>query len=81
MSVEIIKKGLSGYTGDAWLVKKDDEYFVVSGTHAMFSGWEVLVFRANEDGEVTSWGGVCGGGGISHEQAIEQLENGETYDW
>lgn len=72
--VKIIKKGLEGFTGEAWLVKKGRKYFVVSGAHAMFTGWEVLVFPANEKGEVTSWGEVAGGRGITHAEAIAQLE-------
>ena len=82
--VEIIKKNLSGFTGKAWLVKKnkkikfgetgETEYFVVSGTNAMFSGWEVLVFPATEEGDVLDWGEVCGGRGITHEDAMKELE-------
>ena len=75
--VEIIKKHIDGFTGDAWLVKKDNEYFVISGTSAMFSGWEVLVFRSDKEGKVSDWGEVCGGRGISHEEAISQLEESE----
>ena len=40
----------------------------------MYSGWEVLVFSANVEGQVTDWIEVCGGRGISHDEAIEQLE-------
>jgi len=71
--VEIVKKDLKGYTGEAWLVKKGKEYFVVSGTNAMFTGWEVLVFRATKTGKVIHWGDVCGGRGITHEEAIKEL--------
>jgi len=73
MAVEIIKKHLEGFTGDAWLVKKGDEYYVVSGTSAMFTGWEVLVFPSDENGKVTDWGDVCGGRGIDHQEAIPAL--------
>lgn len=74
MKVKIIKKGLAGFTGDAWLVKRGDEYFVVSGTNAPFTGWEVLVFPADKNGKVVDWGEVAGGRGISHEDAIRELE-------
>ena len=80
MKVDILNKGLSGFKSDAWHVKRDDgKYFIVSGVIAMFSGWEVLVFPSNEKGEVISWGEVAGGRGITHENAIKQLENGEEY--
>ncbi len=72
MTVEIVKKDLPDFKGDAWLVKKDDKFFVVSGAHAPRMRWEVLVFPANEQGEVTSWWDVCGG--ISHDEAIQQLD-------
>ena len=72
--VEVIKKDLNGFTGTAWLLKKGRRYFVASGTHAMFSGWEVLVFRSDKNGEITSWSDVCGGKGISMNEAIEQLQ-------
>ena len=72
--VEIIKKRLPNFNGDAWLVKKGKSYFVVSGTVAMFSGWEVLVFKSDSKGNVKNWGDVCGGRGMSHEEAIKELE-------
>jgi len=80
MSVEILDKNLPNFKGEAWHVKKDDKYYVVSGVHAMFSGWEVLIFPSNETGEVKSWGEVGGGRGITHEDAIAQIENDELYE-
>jgi len=80
MTVDIIRKDLENFTGEAWLVKKDDKYYVVSGASVMFTGWEVLVFPADENGKVSSWGDVCGGRGITHEEAIRQLDEGETYE-
>lgn len=56
------------------LVKKGEQYFVVSSVVAMFSGFETLVFPANEAGEVTSWSAVAGGRGASRKDAIEELE-------
>ena len=82
MTVEILQKGLPGFSGDAWHVRKDGKYYIVSGVHAMFTGWEVLIFPSNEKGEVESWGEVGGGRGISHEEAIRQIEDGElSEEW
>lgn len=87
--VEIIKKNIDGdFTGNAWLVKSseqveimvnDDEkittqYFIVSGTIVMFTGWEVLVFPSDKEGNILDWGQIAGGRGISHEEAIKELE-------
>lgn len=75
-NIEIVQKHLPGdWTGDVWLVKDTDtdEHFVVSGTDAAFTGWEVLVFPADAEGEVTNWIEVAGGRGISHEDAIAEL--------
>ena len=72
--VKIIQKRLLGFNGEAWLVKKGKKYFVVSGTSVISSGWEVLVFPATKDGEVTDWMQVCGGRDITHEEAINKLE-------
>ena len=71
--VKTIRKNLPNFNGDAWLVKKGDDYFVVSGAQAMITGWEVLVFPADKDGEVTDWGEIPGGRAITHEQAIAEL--------
>jgi hypothetical protein len=58
------------------LVRRDDEYFVVSSATAILTGFETLVFPADGEGTVTDWGEVAGGRGISHETAIAQLEAG-----
>ena len=73
VKVEIITKTLPGFE-DAWFVKKEKDYFVVSGADALFTGWEVLVFPAKETGEVIDLVEICGGRGITHEDAIEELE-------
>lgn len=88
MNVEVIEKNLAGFTGTAYLVKaekavvvkdwNDEEtcqtqYFVVSGTYAMFSGWEVLVFPADKDGNVLDWSEVAGNRGVTHDDAISEL--------
>jgi hypothetical protein len=74
MKVEIIKKNMEGFSGDAWLVKKGTDFFIVSGTHTLFTGWEVLVFKSDKNGKIKDWSDVTGGRGISHEKAIEMLE-------
>jgi hypothetical protein len=76
--VEIVRE-LNGFTGQAVLVKRGADHFVVSSTVAMFSGPETLVFPADATGKVTDWGEVAGGRGMSREQAIAQLECGA--DW
>lgn len=48
------------------------EWVVVSAANVMFSGPEVLIFPADEEGVVTSWGEIGGyRGGLSHTVAIE----------
>ncbi len=79
MTLEILDKNLPNFTGEAWHVKNGDKYYIVSGTVAMFSGWEVLIFPSDEKAEVVSWGDVGGGRGISFEEAIRQIEEGELY--
>lgn len=71
--VNIIRKHLEGWVGDAWLVEREGEYFVVSGVHALLTGWEVLVFAADKDGEVACLHEVAGGKGITYEEAIAEL--------
>jgi len=55
------------------LVKRGNKYYVVSSVHAMFTGFETLVFPADADGNVTTWGEVAGGRGMSREEAIGDL--------
>lgn len=73
MSEVTIIRELTGFTGSACLVKRGDDYFVVSSTVAMYSGPETLVFPADESGKVTDWGEVAGGRGVSRTQAIADL--------
>lgn len=70
--VEIVKE-LTGFTGQACLVRKGEQYFVVSSTVAMFSSPETLVFPATADGDVTDWLEVAGGRGVSRSEAIAEL--------
>lgn len=76
MTVEIVKEitGKSSTGARQCLVKAGDEYFVVSSVVAMFTGFETLVFPANADGDITSWGEVAGGRGVGREEAIADLE-------
>jgi hypothetical protein len=74
MKTKIIKKGLPGWISQAWLVEFNGKYFVVSGVSALFTGWEVLVFESDKNGEVKNMQEIAGGRGITHEQAIEDLE-------
>ena len=87
--MKILNRDLRGFTGTAWLVDLEREvsitdwnkkeicrtrFFVVSGTVAMYTGWEILVFPADGEGNILDWGEVAGGRGISYENAIEELE-------
>lgn len=56
------------------LVKKGNDYFVISSVDAVFAGPETLVFPANKDGKITDWSEVVGGHGMSREEAIQALE-------
>ena len=53
---------------------RTDKYYVVSGVVAMFTGWEVLIFEGDAEGNVTDWGEVAGGRGIDFMEAVKQLE-------
>jgi hypothetical protein len=56
------------------LVKKDEKYFVVSSSLVPFTGLETLVFPANAMGEITHFLAVAGGRGMTHLEAIVDLE-------
>ena len=74
MTKVTIVKELSGFTGQACLVRRGrSKFFVVSSTVAPFSGFETLVFPADAKGHVISWGEVAGGRGVSREEAIAEL--------
>ena len=74
MAVTVIREG-AGFES-AVLVQRNDEYFVVSSIAFAFDtgGPETLVFPADETGEITDWGEVAGGRGMSREEAIAQLD-------
>lgn len=76
MSIEVVRKGIRSPVGaDQWLVKdsETDEHFIVSGVHALITGWEVLAFPSDADGNVTDWLEVAGWRGATHEAVIAAL--------
>lgn len=58
-----------------YLDKETGDYYVLSGVVAMYTGWEILAFPADEKGEVTDWGEITGGRGIDFETAEAFLED------
>jgi hypothetical protein len=75
--VEIVRE-LSDFAGDACLVKYNDSHYIVSSAMA-YSGFETLIFPANEKGEVTDWREVGGGRGIDRAEAIAMFEETGPY--
>jgi hypothetical protein len=71
MSVQIIRE-LKDYNGRACLVRKGEEYFVVSSVSVLGTP-ETLVFRADAEGDITEWLEVAGGKHMSREEAIVDL--------
>ncbi|MGO9160880.1 MAG: hypothetical protein ACLP7J_09245 [Streptosporangiaceae bacterium] len=72
-AVEIIRE-LTTFRGPACLVRKDGDYFVVSGpVNTSDRGPETLVFRSDENGEPADWVDVAGGAGMSRQEAIDDL--------
>ena len=61
--------------GSACLVKRGDEYFVVSSVPSAFDTLcpETLAFAADKDGEVTSWMDVAGGRYMTRDETIRGL--------
>lgn len=81
--IEIVRELPVTPTGaEQVLVKKGEDYFVVSSVEAPVSGFETLVFPANAEGEITDWCQVAGGHGMVREEAIADLANwsGEDED-
>lgn len=74
MAVETIRE-LGGWKGSAVLVKAGEDHYVVSSVTPIIGGPETLVFAADEQGEVTDWGEVAGGRGLSRSEAIADLED------
>lgn len=80
--VETVKELPTSPTGASQcLVRKGDQFFVVSSVSAMYTGFETLVFPADENGEVTNWGEVAGGRGMSRSEAIADLADNEREEW
>jgi hypothetical protein len=63
---------LTGWRGDACLVRRGSDYFVVSSVDA-YSGPETLAFRTDSQGEVTDWHEAAGWRGASREEVIAEL--------
>lgn len=80
----IIEDSLEGFRGDACLVMDaEGNFFVVSTvTKAQFAhaygAIETLAFLADEEGSIVNWTEVAGGGDMSREDVLAQLEEG---DW
>lgn len=76
MTVEMVRQMPRDWgRGDAVLVRDGSDHYIVSSVDAPFSGFETLVFRADDNGEVTDWCEVAGGRGMSREEAIADLED------
>lgn len=74
ITVEVINQNLKGFRGTAWLLRASNgDFYVASGMHVVYSGWEVLVFPATPTGSIKDWGEVAGGRGISHPDAVADL--------
>lgn len=73
-TVEIMGPVNLDHRGDQVLVKRGDEYFVVSSARAPF-GFETLAFESDEHGNIDSYTDVVAGGrGMTRAEVIEQLE-------
>jgi hypothetical protein len=74
LKVKVLDKGLDGFTGKAWLLKRGPQHYVASHTYVPFSGRETLVFRSDAQGKVSSFLEVCGGKAIGLTAAVRELE-------
>lgn len=72
MQVEIVRE----INARQVLVKRGDEYFVVSSINAPFSGPETLAFPATAEGDVTGYLEVAGWRGATRDEVIAQLGTG-----
>lgn len=76
--VELVRDLPDSPTGAKQKLVVDTEtgqHYVASGVVALITGWEVLVFKCDANGGITDWLEVAGGRGISHAQAIGDLED------
>jgi hypothetical protein len=78
--VKIVKE-LDGFNGAACLIEHDGNFYVVSSVHAMFTGFETLIFPADKEGYIERWTEVGGGRGIGREEAIRDFEEHGPYKW
>jgi hypothetical protein len=82
MKVEIIRE-LDGFTGLACLVRRGEEFFVVSSIDGLptargqLPSSETMAFRSDADGRVTDWGDVAGGRGATRADVIADLESAQ----
>lgn len=82
MNVKTVKElPVSGSGAKQVLVKKGRRYFVVSSVYVSYSGFETLVFPADEKGKVTRFLEVAGGRGASREEAIADLSKRRVLRW
>ena len=66
--------------GKACLVKIGDKHYFVSSIPAApdHGGPETLAFACDDNGVVEDWADLAGGRGMSREETISQLEEGEN---
>lgn len=70
MDYEVINDDIH-WVGLVWHIKVDGEYYVVSRADTFDRGDETMIFRADENGEVTSWLDLYASNGEDHKTAIE----------
>lgn len=51
--------------------KISTQYFIASGLTSSQTGWEVLIFPADENGDFIVWSEVLNGTGLTHWEAID----------
>lgn len=86
--IKIVEESLPNYLGDACMVYDDEtgDFFVVStitediNPHA-YGSIETLAFRCDEYGIIHDWADVAGGGGMNRDEVLQQLAEGNLYDW
>lgn len=57
-----------------WLIRVQEEFYIVSAVVVPYSGPETYVFPADRHGKITDFGEIVGlSGTLSHQEAINQL--------
>jgi len=75
-NIEVIERDLEGWRGEAWLCRWGDRYFVLSGVHVPYTGWEIMAFPCDEEGTITTWNEITGTRlSIDHIKFIAQIED------